>query len=520
MGGPLESEDAFRKLRGLTEVARALSYIDSVDAIVRLGVERVQGVLGCERVALLLTDEHEVLSVRAARGIASLPNDLPGALIDEAFVGRVRVRIEEGGRTRFIAVPLVMGGRVGGVLAVGLPLDGEDRGGDEWLVAALADQIAVSIERTRSNEAVAVSERKIRRWRHIFENAGWAVAVVEHETHRIDAANAAFAAMHGYTVPELLGCPYHVVFGNGSRALVEGYARNADRQNDYVYRSEHARKDGSRFPVLAHVSVYRDDSGRIRYRAGTYQDVTAIERAEQVLRDAVQARDAFLSIASHELKTPLTPLRLHLESLGRLVRRDAEPASPPKMLARLAGAERQVARLERLVLDLLDVSELIENRLELVPEETDLGALVSAVAAEARPEFERTATPLEESCPAGVTGLWDRARVAQVVSKVLLNALKYGQRKPVSVTVESDALEATIRVRDRGIGISPEDQARIFERFERAASPEHYGGFGIGLWIARQLVEAMGGTIRVESAPGAGSTFTIKLPRRRASRAA
>jgi PAS domain S-box-containing protein len=519
MAGPLESEDAFKKLRGLTEFARALGYIDSLDAIIRLGVERTRDVLGCERVALLLTDAREVLSVRAVLGIASLEKDLPGQLIDEAFVGRVRVRIEEGGRTRFIAVPLVMGGRVGGVLAVGLPLDGQVEG-DEWLVAALADQIAVSIERTRSNEAVAVSERKIRRWRHIFENAGWAVAVVEHETHRIDAANAAFAAMHGYSVPELLGCPYETVFADGSRAIVESYARNADRQDNYVYRSEHARKDGSRFPVLAHVSVYRDESGRIRYRAGTYQDVTAIERAEQVLRDAVQARDAFLSIASHELKTPLTPLRLHLESLGRIVRRDTAPASPPKVLARLAGAERQVARLERLVLDLLDVSELIESRLELFPEETDLGALVSAVAAEARGEFERTATPLEETCPAGVTGFWDRTRVAQVVSKVLLNALKYGQGKPVSVAVESNALEATIRVRDRGIGISPGDQGRIFERFERAASPEHYGGFGIGLWIARELVEAMGGTIRVESAPGQGSTFTIKLPRRRASRAA
>jgi signal transduction histidine kinase len=110
-----------------------------------------------------------------------------------------------------------------------------------------------------------------------------------------------------------------------------------------------------------------------------------------------------------------------------------------------------------------------------------------------------------------VRGRWDRTRLDQVLTNLLSNALKYGPEQPVLVRVESAGDRAVLSVQDRGIGISEADQRRIFQRFERAVPRRNYGGFGLGLWIVRQIVEALGGTVRVESVPGKGSTFTVEL---------
>ncbi len=127
-------------------------------------------------------------------------------------------------------------------------------------------------------------------------------------------------------------------------------------------------------------------------------------------------------------------------------------------------------------------------------------------------EAEHVGVHLSYKSARPLFGSWDRMRVDQVLTNLLTNAIKYGEGRPVEIEVSNPGARARIVVRDHGIGIAPEHQRRIFERFERAASARHYGGFGIGLWIARQIVEASGGTIAVESAPGAGSTFTVDLP--------
>jgi signal transduction histidine kinase len=113
-------------------------------------------------------------------------------------------------------------------------------------------------------------------------------------------------------------------------------------------------------------------------------------------------------------------------------------------------------------------------------------------------------------------GGWDRLRLEQITTNLLSNAIKYGPGKPIEITLAGDEQRATLRVRDQGIGIAAEDHGRIFERFERAVSPRRYGGFGLGLWIVRRVADALGGTIDVESRPGAGATFTVTLPRHRA----
>jgi PAS domain S-box-containing protein len=231
-------------------------------------------------------------------------------------------------------------------------------------------------------------------------------------------------------------------------------------------------------------------------------------------RDAVRLRDEFLSIASHELKTPITTLGLQVQSLTRSGEAAVQGGNLDKFRSRVATAERQVNRLSRLVDSLLDISRITGGRLDLEGEPVDLAAVARDALARAAEELDRagcTAT-LRLEGPSHI-GQWDRTRLEQILANLLSNAAKYGAGRPVEVTVTSDAETSRLAVADHGIGIAPEHQARIFDRFERAVSVRHYGGLGLGLWIVRQIVEGHGGSITVASTPGEGSVFTVELPK-------
>jgi signal transduction histidine kinase len=239
-------------------------------------------------------------------------------------------------------------------------------------------------------------------------------------------------------------------------------------------------------------------------------------RLYQEARDAAQVREDFLSVAGHELKTPLTAAQINLELVARAARRarfDEDGEGEP-LTRRVALVERQMSRLGVLVDQLLDVSRLTSGRIALDLEEVELGALGHEVVGRVREEAARARTTLTVAAPEPVVGQWDRARVDQLLSNLLSNAMKYGAGCPVELEIRAQADQsALVVVRDRGVGIAPENQARIFRKFERAVSDRHFGGLGLGLWICREIVEAMRGTIQVESSPGRGATFTVRLPR-------
>jgi len=230
-------------------------------------------------------------------------------------------------------------------------------------------------------------------------------------------------------------------------------------------------------------------------------------------QEAVRVRDDFLSIASHELRTPLTPLQLQVQALMREIRDPARNVTAERMAGKLEIVSRQVVRLERLVTSLLDISRITGRRLSLELEDVDLVEVVTELVGRTDEQARQVGSEVVVHAPARVVGHWDRLRLEQVVTNLLSNAIKFGAGKPIHVRVEADQDEARLRVVDLGIGIPPADQARIFERFERAVAMRHFGGFGLGLWIVRQLVEAMGGSVRVESLSGVGSTFHVALPR-------
>jgi signal transduction histidine kinase/tetratricopeptide (TPR) repeat protein len=235
------------------------------------------------------------------------------------------------------------------------------------------------------------------------------------------------------------------------------------------------------------------------------------ERLYREAKDAVRARDDFLSIAAHELRTPLTSIGLHIKSLARTARGLTRPVSQEVQSARLDAAEKALVGFEKLVGDLLDISR-VNAQVALADEDVDLAEVARAVAARLEEDVEAARCSLDLTAPSPVVARWDRVRVEQIVLNLLSNAIKFGAGKPIEVEVAHEGLWARLSVRDHGIGIAPQDQARIFERFERAVSMQNYGGFGLGLWITRQNVEAMGGVIRVASSPAEGSTFTVELP--------
>jgi signal transduction histidine kinase len=250
-----------------------------------------------------------------------------------------------------------------------------------------------------------------------------------------------------------------------------------------------------------------------------YMAVTAITMLTLVAalaerRAAIGARDEFISIASHELKTPLTALKLRLAAAARTQQgptpRDA--ASEGKLARALSAAGTTTDRIVSLVDDLLDVSRLTAGRLALHLEVVSLPELVQDVAGRLREQAAEAGSPIELVVPASITGHWDRSRIEQIVTNLLSNAVKYGGGKPIRLTARVVNGRVRLDVKDAGEGISRADQARIFQAFERVTTADRVGGLGLGLYIGRQIAVAHGGTLSVDSRPGHGSTFTLELP--------
>jgi signal transduction histidine kinase len=239
-----------------------------------------------------------------------------------------------------------------------------------------------------------------------------------------------------------------------------------------------------------------------------------MKQKETELQKALAIRDEFLGIASHELRTPLTSLKLHLQMISRNVKKQGlQSIAPARFEKMLDTANRQVENLTKLISDLMDVSRIAGGKLILEPEEMDLVVMLQEVAEYFSEHLATAECRLVLRAPEPLIGLWDRQRVQQVVVNLISNALKYGPGAPIEVEAVRSGGIARLSVRDGGIGIAIEDQERIFERFERAVhGKDSVSGLGLGLFIVKQIVVALGGCIEVESKLGRGSTFTVELP--------
>jgi signal transduction histidine kinase len=225
------------------------------------------------------------------------------------------------------------------------------------------------------------------------------------------------------------------------------------------------------------------------------------------VKKALASRDDSFAAAAHELGNPLNALRLQISALART------PGLEQSVLVRIFAIERLGRQLVDLNRRMLDASRLAAGQFHLRLEDVDLTAVVQDVLAYNADQLSWAKCSVSFSSPGPVVGRWDAVRIEQVVSNLVSNAMKYGHGGPISISVETVDDRARLRVRDNGIGIAEEDHERIFGRFERASSVDASSSLGIGLWVVRQVVEAFGGTVQVESSLGAGATFTVELPR-------
>jgi signal transduction histidine kinase len=270
--------------------------------------------------------------------------------------------------------------------------------------------------------------------------------------------------------------------------------------------------------LLGLLVLYEDLSYASRQRAEAETALRLVaEERERLLEDrrqAVAARDQFLAVAAHELRTPLATLAMLVDHLivPPLPHATTEPGGVVVQKRQLAMVKRQVDRLTALVVEMLDVSRITDGRLQLSLGPVDLRDVIREVLDRFAPEIQRCHVTVRVNAPDPAPGIWDAARIDQVITNLISNALKYGAGRPIEVSVRVEASQAVVVVRDHGIGIPEDEQSKIFGPFARVVAAKHHAGLGLGLWIAQQFVQASGGRIKVNSRPGQGSTFCVELP--------
>ena len=356
-------------------------------------------------------------------------------------------------------------------------------------------------------------------YRELHDHVRDIILVIDADTGQIVEANRAAVLAYQYPRAELLALTIYDLRVEPPPS-VNDQMRTADRDGT-LFETQHRRKDGSLFPV--EVSSRGETLGDTRYLLSIIRDITERKRAEherergEVERErllattqhALATREEFLWVASHELRTPITIVSLQLHQLRRSIDR-GDPAD--RLTASAEAALAHVDRLSALVQRLLDASQL-DNGPRLDVGDVVLGDVARTALERVRSQTDANNIEITVEIPA-ITGRWDAVRLEQVLINLLSNAVKYGLRQPIAVTARLDLDVVHIEVRDHGIGLPATETDRIFGKFERAVSTAHYGGLGLGLYIARQIVEAHRGWIEVESTPGRGSTFRVTLPLR------
>ncbi len=281
-------------------------------------------------------------------------------------------------------------------------------------------------------------------------------------------------------------------------------------------------KQGAIRWILARGKIVKDGKGKNLKFIGINIDITDQKVIEHKLRlteanllHALSVRDEFMAIASHELKTPLTSLKLSIQMYERnILRRDPLAYTPEKIQNFLEKNSKQLDRLTRLVDDMLDISRIRTGKLSLKKEPCELSGMLRDILGRTREQFEACGSgqPTIEHIE-NALGEWDPLRIEQVMTNIITNAIRYGQGKPITISIRNYQESVRIAVKDEGLGIPKSDQEKIFQRYERGLLAREVSGLGLGLFISQQIIAAHGGRIWVESEIGKGATFFVDLPR-------
>lgn len=258
-----------------------------------------------------------------------------------------------------------------------------------------------------------------------------------------------------------------------------------------------------------------NSKGEVIGIVGISRDITDKKKFQQKLHEAIKLRDEFLSIASHELKTPLTSLVLLVQSMKRIINAsDNQLKIAEKIKKSIDQTEKQLLRLSHLIDEMLDITRIQSGKMVMNRTPFDLHDLIKEVSERLMPQVQSaTGISIKILKVEHSVGTWDRYRIEQVITNIVTNAIKYGEGKPIEVTLENFNNEALIKIKDYGLGIPKNQHEKIFNRFERGNHSVYTGGLGLGLFISKQIIDSHKGKIWVESEPGKGSTFIVLLPK-------
>jgi len=265
--------------------------------------------------------------------------------------------------------------------------------------------------------------------------------------------------------------------------------------------------------VCVFVSLYKQRNQVKQKVAELEKNRQELHATQRELERALNMRDDFMSLVGHELRTPLNTLHVETQLRQLLLKKgDMSAFTAEKLEAMVARDGRQIQSMIRLISDMNDVSRIQNGKLSIRPAKTNLSELVQQIVADFSWQAETAGVNFVLNIQKDITGMWDEVRIEQIIINLITNALRYGNNKPVEITLSATLENAKVTVHDQGIGIAIAAQKRIFEKFERAEIKRVNDGLGIGLYIARQLAEAHQGTLEVKSIVGEGATFTLTLP--------
>ncbi len=335
------------------------------------------------------------------------------------------------------------------------------------------------------------------------------------ESGHVATWNTGARLTKGYLAAEILGKHIETFYTpeDRERGLPRRLLAQAETEGRVESEGWRLRKDGSRFWADVIITALHDSEGKLIGFAKVTRDLTEKRRADEerlrLLRAETAARikDEFLSIASHELKTPLTALKLQIDSL-----RHQTDSLDPRLAKKVERAACGADRLNGLVESLLDVSRIESGGLTLHPERYDLSDAIETLVEGLRLTAAKAGCALTFESSGACVGVWDRVRLEQVASNLIENAIKYAAGKPIHVTLSKRDGEVALTVSDQGPGLTDAALSKLFDRFGRAAPTRHYGGLGIGLYISHEIIAAHGGTIAAENRGSGGARFTVRMP--------
>ncbi|MBI4012550.1 MAG: PAS domain S-box protein [Candidatus Rokubacteria bacterium] len=374
-------------------------------------------------------------------------------------------------------------------------------------------EMSVSVVRTEHDHFFAVVVRDITERKRAYETRFQLASIVESSDDaivgwspdlRIVSWNPGAERIYGYTAAEIIGRPFPILVPaerqDEVRHLVERLQRGEHLQN---YETVWVRKDGQPIDVSVTISATRDEAGRVTGFSTIARDVTERKAIERL-------KDEFIATVSHELRTPLAAIRGHVELV---MDGEAGPVTPLQQEF-LGIATQNTDRLAVLINDLLEVEKLEAGKVQIREEPVDVAAVLREVVATFRLEAERKGLAFRDEIADRLVVIGDRDRLIQVFANLVSNAIKYTTHGEVGVRASRRDGRVAVVVHDTGLGISAEDRQQLFTKFFRSAESavRDAGGTGLGLVIAKGIVERHGGSIEVDSEKGIGSRFTVLLP--------